>query len=79
MKNSFAVHVDIGQGETVASVPVETATIVDPETGTGKAPGDQPEQRLNQIVIRGILKIPTEDLAFLSDGLPEDIWSDIIQ
>ena len=79
VKNSFAVHVDIGQGETVASVPVETATIVDPETGTGKAPGDPPEQRLNQIVIRGILKIPTEDLAFLSDGLPEDIWSDIIQ
>ena len=37
------------------------------------------QDRLTSAVVRRLMKLPSEDLSFLKDGIPENLWQEILQ
>ena len=79
IKKSIRVGILYQPGESIIVPEKDSLTVVHPDSAEGKAAGEELSNRMYQMMIHGLMSIPEADLVFISDGLPDEIWKDLVQ
>jgi len=78
-KRRIRVLLTVKPGETIDRKEIGPAGVVDTESSEGKTRREELRQKLSQVLVRSLISLPADDIAFLIEDIPDDVWKEIIQ